>query len=389
MARRYNVISGDGHVETPPDTFVKYVPEKWKDRAPRLIPLPEGGEGWIVEGQPLLRNGQNIVGRDKIKFSGGTYYNPDGSPAEGDGPAEQRLREQDLDGIDAEVLFPPVFASRFLEGINDPEVYRSMIRAYNTWLADEYCSVAPDRLIGNAVTPISGIEHAVEELEFVADAGLTSVAFYQFPNGSEFFDKDVDDAFWEKSLELGLRLAPHFGFGARQPPAPKPGAGTSDSTWANALCQRAGSHAPVFCMAQLLASGVFQRFPEIQFYFAETNASWLPGTLFFMDDNYDLFRDWFGVDYGAKPSEIIVEHCHFGIIRDPVVFDMPDLIPWDNIMWGSDFPHSVGSYPDSQEFIEDAFAKVDDDIRRKVLLENPAKYFGLDLEADITPTPAA
>ena len=36
MGRKYQVISGDGHLETPPD-FVRFVPEKWKDRAPKLI----------------------------------------------------------------------------------------------------------------------------------------------------------------------------------------------------------------------------------------------------------------------------------------------------------------------------------------------------------------
>ena len=44
MARHYQVISGDGHVETPP-FWTKYVPEKWADRAPRLVQLEEGGEG--------------------------------------------------------------------------------------------------------------------------------------------------------------------------------------------------------------------------------------------------------------------------------------------------------------------------------------------------------
>ena len=41
MGRKYRVISADGHVETPPDTFVKYVPERWRDRAPRLAPSSE------------------------------------------------------------------------------------------------------------------------------------------------------------------------------------------------------------------------------------------------------------------------------------------------------------------------------------------------------------
>ena len=32
MGRKYQVISGDGHLETPPD-FVAFLPEKYKDRA--------------------------------------------------------------------------------------------------------------------------------------------------------------------------------------------------------------------------------------------------------------------------------------------------------------------------------------------------------------------
>ena len=54
MGRRYEVISADGHVETPPDGWVKYVPDDWRDRAPRLLPLSTGGEAWLVEGKPLL-----------------------------------------------------------------------------------------------------------------------------------------------------------------------------------------------------------------------------------------------------------------------------------------------------------------------------------------------
>ena len=143
MARTYQVISGDGHVETPPDGWRKYVPDKWRDRAPRLIRLPNGADGWLVEGQPMLHNGQNIKGRGPVKFANASYFNDDGSAREGAGDAVQRLHEQDIDGIDAEVLFAPVFVARFIESIGDREVYRSIVQAYNTWLAEEYCAVAP------------------------------------------------------------------------------------------------------------------------------------------------------------------------------------------------------------------------------------------------------
>jgi predicted TIM-barrel fold metal-dependent hydrolase len=58
-------------------------------------------------------------------------------------------------------------------------------------------------------------------------------------------------------------------------------------------------------------------------------------------------------------------------------------------MWASDFPHSVGSYPDSRKFLDDAFEGVDEALRSQVPLENPARFFGLDLEAPITETPAS
>ena len=91
MARTYQVISGDGHVETPPDGWRKYVPDKWRDRAPRLIRLPNGADGWLVEGQPMLHNGQNIKGRGPVKFANASYFNEDGSAREGAGSAVQRL----------------------------------------------------------------------------------------------------------------------------------------------------------------------------------------------------------------------------------------------------------------------------------------------------------
>jgi len=55
---------------------------------------------------------------------------------------------------------------------------------------------------------------------------------------------------------------------------------------------------------------------------------------------------------------------------------------------GSDFPHSVGTYPESPAYLKDAFSVIDEAAARKILLENPAEFFGLDLDADTTETPA-
>jgi len=384
MARRYQVISGDGHIETPPDGWLAYVPEKYRNRAPRLIRLPDGSDGWIVEGQPMLHNGQNIKGRGPVKFANTSYFNPDGTLREGAGDAVQRLHEQDLDGIDAEVLFAPVFVARFIESIGDKDVYLSIVQAYNTWQIEQYTAVAPDRLIANALIPVSGLDHAVGELERAHRLGFRSVQLQQYPNGSGA-PKPEDDRFWEKALELGIALSPHLNFGGvvwRGDPR------SDTSLWsAEAAMSQHAPMAPGATLAQMIVHGVFDRFPELRLYFAELNCAYIPGMLYYMDRNYHEFNDWFQVSLKKEPSEYILEHCLFGMIRDVPLLHMGELVPLDHFVWGSDFPHSVGTFPNSAQFVKEHFADMDAELRRKILVTNICNHLGIDPDAEITETP--
>jgi predicted TIM-barrel fold metal-dependent hydrolase len=58
-----------------------------------------------------------------------------------------------------------------------------------------------------------------------------------------------------------------------------------------------------------------------------------------------------------------------------------------NLAWGSDFPHSVGTYPHSREILDDIFESVPAHERRQVLVENLCGFYGLDSNKEITPTP--
>ena len=390
MGRKYNVISGDGHLETPPD-FVKFVPEKWKDRAPRLIRLPDGGgDAWMMEGMPLTYASQNLKGRGTVKFAGQSYFHDDGSRAEGTGDGVQRLQEQDEDGIDAEILFAPVFAARFIEKIPERDVYMSMIQAYNTWLSEDYTAPAPDRLIANALMPISGIDDAISELERVHEMGFRTVQLVNYPNGGGG-PKDEDDRFWERSLELGMALSPHFSFGGTINIG---GPRHDTSQWpAEAGMTQHAQSPPAPTMAQLIVHGVFDRIPELKFYFAEINAALFPATLYYMDRDYLEYNSWFQLELPQMPSEYMRKHALYGMVREPLAVKMgeelPEEMPLDLFLWGSDFPHSVGTFPHSKDYIEEAFAGLDDELRRTILVGNAAKHLGLDLDADITETPVA
>jgi predicted TIM-barrel fold metal-dependent hydrolase len=355
-----------------------------------LIHLPDGqGDAWIVEGQAILHTGQNVTGPGPVKFAHGTYFKPDGTPKEGTGGAVQRLQEQDRDGIDAEVLFPPVFATRFIRGISDREAYLAMVQAYNTFLAEDYCSVAPDRLIGNAFIPVSGIDDAVAELERARRLGLRTVTFQQFPNGSGG-PKPEDNRFWERALELGMALSPHIGFGDPAGPHPR-GPDTSDQKVAGGMTQHCAGNTPAYNLAQLIIDGVFERFPTLKLYFAEVNCALLPGMLYYMDRDYAGYNDWFQLELKKLPSEYVLEHALFGMVQEKVAIKMGEagIMPLEWFLWGSDFPHSVGTYPKSREYLDEAFAGIDADIQRRILIDNPVEFFGLNPEADITETPAA
>ena len=144
----------------------------------------------------------------------------------------------------------------------------------------------------------------------------------------------------------------------------------------------------------LIWGGVFERHPNLKVAITEGTSVWVPEMLALLDFRYadTPYSAKLG-DYTShlkmKPSEYVEKHCYFGIVRDPIGLAYHEMIPMDNVMFGSDFPHSVGSYPRSREFIGKAFAGLSPEIKRKVLLETPANYYGLDLDADITETPAA
>jgi predicted TIM-barrel fold metal-dependent hydrolase len=47
----------------------------------------------------------------------------------------------------------------------------------------------------------------------------------------------------------------------------------------------------------------------------------------------------------------------------------------DNIMWGSDFPHPDGIWPDSQEYIQKELGHLPEAVRKKIVCDNAAKLY--------------
>jgi predicted TIM-barrel fold metal-dependent hydrolase len=87
----------------------------------------------------------------------------------------------------------------------------------------------------------------------------------------------------------------------------------------------------------------------------------------------DQFKD---LTLTMKPSEYWHRQCYATYQSDPIGLRLLDILGEDNVMWGSDFPHPDGVWPDSREFIDREMVAVAPEIRRKVLCDNAASLYG-------------
>src|ERR1043166_6116593 len=173
---KYRTVSGDSHLEIDSKNWVSRVAQKYRHQAPYLVRQPDGSDAWAIDGKisrPAsaadLYGGR---GRDQYVPYGGRY---EGTP--GTGSPEQRVREQNQDGIDAEVLFPSQQGGpKLWRRIENDDAYKAIVRAYNSWLAEEYCAADRNRLIGVGILPLGcEISDLIQELNYCHDAGLKPV----------------------------------------------------------------------------------------------------------------------------------------------------------------------------------------------------------------------
>src|SRR5262249_5239258 len=118
---------------------------------------------------------------------------------------DERLKDMDLDGVDAEVLYVggPLQTS-------DPALRLNSVRGYNHWLSD-YSSPTPARLLGMAAIPLDTPERAAEEIQFAAaQPGLAGAYIPLFPSAGDYGEEKWN-TMWEAFLDTGLPIGLHVG----------------------------------------------------------------------------------------------------------------------------------------------------------------------------------
>ena len=392
MSRNYKYISGDSHLEIDSKHWLPRVPEKYRDQAPRLVRQPHGGDAWLI-GDKIKRPAAAAdlyggKGRDEYLPFDGKY---EGTP--GTGSATQRIGEQDRDGIDAEVLFPSQQGGpKFWRRVEDNDAYKAIVRAYNSWLAEEYCATDPERLLGVGILPLAcDMDSVIDEMEYCKKVGFKTVLLQGFPSGNAY-PSDGDDKFWARALELDMPISVHVDLDRadnRKGPLFKYPNESEElmKKLTHELVEQCSRFGPArgngaVAAMQWALSGVFDRFPKLKIFFAENQIGWVPFYLQAGDVRYDRHRRWSERLLGFKPlkrppSEYIREHCLWGFQFDRVGVELRHKIGVDMLMWGSDFPHQESDWPDSLKIIEKNFAGVPEAEKHKMVCGNAIEFFRL------------
>jgi predicted TIM-barrel fold metal-dependent hydrolase len=241
--------------------------------------------------------------------------------------------------------------------------------------------------------PATSMAETVRELHWLAENGFVSVGVPGIvadaalpPLVDPYFEP-----FWAACAETGLALSIHAGWGHPQGAAfaffeQVSQLGELDMAAQMALAEklRDSEGSPLLLDLgprrvawQLMLAGVFDRHPSLKLVLTEIRADWVPGTLHVLDEVLPTSR----TGLSRLPSQYFADHCWL-VPSSPhrAEVEMRHEIGLDRLMFGSDYPHIEGTWPNTQDWIRAAFAGVPEDEARAVLGENALRCYGLDRE---------
>jgi predicted TIM-barrel fold metal-dependent hydrolase len=374
---KYFIVSCDTHLMPPVTLFRDRLDKKWHSLLPR-VEKRENGERYIVmagarderliefpfTGDDLLRS---KAGGDSMAISG-----------EGSAVNLQRITDQDMDGVDAEVIFPNGPALLMWASGNN-ELVEAQCRVWNDW-AWEVCGPYIHRCSPAAALATADIQGAIREVERVARKGFRILTL---PCKPIFGPHDVShinynlpvfDPLWAAIQDHDLSITYHVSTG-RDPRAARGNGGAIINYVVHSLSP---TIEPIVSMC---SSGVLERFPKLRVATIEADAGWVPWMMQKMDEAYLKHHFWVRPKLKELPSQYYRNNCFASFGEDRAALLLLEAFGLqDCLMWANDYPHHEGSWPHSAEAIERTFPDGLSEITRAGLLGlNAARAFRFEI----------
>jgi predicted TIM-barrel fold metal-dependent hydrolase len=392
------IISVDDHVVEPPDLWLRYLPAKYSDVAPRVErvkgvtersarhaayrPDPDGEDAdcWLFEGVYFpITSGLVEVGLPETRRQ--TYSScvtfDDILP--GAYQVDARLADMDMNNTEACLCFPtfPRFCGQTFLEYGDRDLAVACIRAYNDWMIDEWCGGAGHgRLIPLTLIPMWDVELAALEVRRCADKGAHAIAFSESPTAlglpSIFYGHW--DALWDACQTTDTVVNMHIGSSSQFVTTGPDSPALVPISLAHSLSEHA--------LADWLCSGVLERFSKLRVALSEGQIGWMPYLLERLDRSWRQYRRYGqAINYLPEPPSSYVAGRVFGCVFDDVHgLANRDQIGVEQIMFEVDYPHGDSTWPKSTERILELISAVDlsPDEVAKIVRGNAVRCYGLN-----------
>ncbi len=373
------LISVDDHVQEHPEVWTKRLSKsKFGNRIPRVERQGDGTERWIVDGVKLRLNGVAGAGA-AMPDRGAEPQRWEDVPKMVYDPRE-RLKAMDTDGVQYSVLYPTVagVAGETFGRIEDTELELACVQAYNDWLIEEWASVS-ERFIPQCSVPIFPVEATVKEIRRAVAQGHRGVIYPAVPmelRGVPHINDPLYDPLWAVCEELEVPICFHAGASTAIQVPPYKGYAATLAAAFQAITQPVST---VSVVVNLLISRILLRFPGLKVIFAESGLGWGAYLLEYTDFQFkgDRLHEQ---GYHLTPSEMFRRQCFLVGWYDRASIRTRRYIGTENILWSTQFPLATSNWPRSQETIERSFEGVPEEDCRKILWENAARLYHIEID---------
>jgi predicted TIM-barrel fold metal-dependent hydrolase len=368
------ILSSDSHVFEPPDLWTTRIDAAFRHRAPRLRRV-DGADQIVVEDDRFV-SGIGLISNAGARFEAPETISGQGRFEDvhrGGYDPDQHLADMRLDGVAGEVLYPS--QGLFYFRIADSALMSAIFRAYNDWLAD-FCRTDPARLKGIAMVNLDDVQEGIRELERTARLGFAGAMITEYPIEDRRYDQPMYEPFWAAAAALRMPLSLHT---ATRRQGKIRGAG--DKTLRDASSRATKAFYPAISMCDMIFSGAFERHPSLRLAIVEFELAWAPHLLATMDYTYRERHEEaiYRFKGDARPSDFFHRNVFLSFQEDAVGIRLRDVIGVDNMMWGSDYPHSESTFPQSRKILGEILAGVPEDEQAKIAGANTARLYGFDV----------
>jgi len=362
------LVSADAHWIEAPGWWKGRLPRELEKLAPQLGKDHDGGDAWLFGDVVAPIGIYCAAGQSGAwKWTGMKFDQVD--PGFFSGP--DRLKDMDVDGVDAEVVFPTGRTLFHFTSHENDAFHLAGVQAYNDALL-EFCSADRSRLVALAALPRTSVADAIDEMYRCVTAGHRGVVLLGYPSDHDRPHPE-DEVVWAEAAALGIPVHIHVRLAPR---ATKPKAKGKQGGDLTGLSTVGMVDMPTH-IGDLIFAGVFDRHPTLQFVAAEAGAGWVPYLLEQMDDRWWRNRQWADVKLENPPSFYFRRNWTTTFMTDAYAVKNRHAIGVDNMMWTSDFPHHGCEWPLSWKVIDGAFRDVASDERQQILAGNAARLYGL------------